>query len=354
MRIPDYYIEEKFFEHVGHPTKTGGGNMIGCCPFCMEGKSWGKKKRFTYYADKQAMVCFNCGESHNPISFIKKIEGIDFKTLMKNMGEEDSSFTLSKKKHVFIEEPKEKIKLPEDYINLFDQTQIEFYSDNELFNAVHKEISRRRLNTGVNRGDLWFSLTDWLHKNRIIIPFYAQNGNLEFYQSRAMTKRQEDEYGKYISSMNGSKTFWGINKIDHQATNIFMFEGPLDCFFVKNSFGGGGTKLNSNQLNTLDMLQLIHNVVICLDNDFKNDEVVELYEEYIKKGYDIFMWGGDFENVKDINEYCIENEVDEVTEDQIMEHVYSGSEAVKMLNKKRTPKNECPSSEKYAIQFPTI
>lgn len=338
MHIPDYYIEEKFLEHVGFPETRCNGDMAGCCPFCMEGKSWGIKKRFTFYRDKQALVCYNCGETHNAISFLKKIDNIDFPQLMRNIGEDDTEFVMSKKTYISYTDDIgiKGIEYPQGYVNLLDTTQQEFFKDDYWFKTALKEVKRRRLHKAKNRGQLWFSFDDWLHKNRLIIPFFNETNKLEFYQSRALTDKQEKEYGKYISSLNGKKIFWGLDRLNMNYTNIFLFEGPLDCFFVKNSFGGGGTKLNKDQRATIDTLKMIYDVNICLDNDFDNQEVCELYESYIKEGYTVFMWEHEFSDCKDINQYCIENDLDEVREEEILQYCYSGEEAMIILNQKRT------------------
>ena len=81
---------------------------------------------------------------------------------------------------------------------------------------------------------------------------------------------------------------------------------------------------------------MIYDVNICLDNDFDNQEVCELYESYIKEGYTVFMWEHEFSDCKDINQYCIENDLDEVREEEILQYCYSGEEAMIILNQKRT------------------
>jgi len=48
----------------------------------------------------------------------------------------------------------------------------------------------------------------------------------------------------------------------------------------------------------------------------------------------VFMWGGEFEEVKDINQYAIDMGVNEITHDQLLDHVYSGAEAADMLESK--------------------
>lgn len=331
--FPESYIEEKFFKHVGYPQKRANGDMVGCCPVCMEGKSWGKKRRFNYFADKQAWVCFNCSETFNTISFVKSMEGCTFVDMLKELDEDDYIDLSNGKEYVQLKEEKLDIDKPVDTIDLFDEGQRSFYHDDFFVKKAWAEIKRRRLDTAVNRGELWLSPKHWLHRNRIIIPFYDTDHKLIFYQSRAQTDKQT-EMGKYISSLNGQKIFYGLERIDYSIPNSFMFEGPLDSFFVKNSFGGGGIKLNTDQKEVLADLEMFSDVIYCLDNDFDNEDVVALYRSYITSGKKMFMWGGDFENVKDVNQYAIDMGVDEITHDQLLDHVYSGEGAADMLESK--------------------
>jgi len=331
--FPEIYVEDKFFKHVGFPQKKINGDMVGCCPICMEGKSWGKKKRFNYFSDKQAWVCFNCGSTFNTISFIKTMEGCTYGDIIKEVGDDDFIDLSSGREYVQVAEEKKEIDKPTDTIDLFDEGQRDFYEDDYFVTKAWNEIRRRRLDRAVNRGELWLSPKHWLHKNRIIIPFRDVDRNLLFYQSRAQTSKQE-EMGKYISSLNGCKIFYGLDKLDYSSEYSFMFEGPLDCFFVRNSFGGGGLKLNSDQKDVLADIEMFTKLVYCLDNDFDNSDVVDQYRTYISEGKRVFMWGGEFEEVKDINQYAIDMGVNEITHDQLLDHVYSGAEAADMLESK--------------------
>ena len=62
------------------------------------------------------------------------------------------------------------------------------------------------------------------------------------------------------------------------------------------------------------------------------------------------MWGGDFEEVKDINQYAIDKGVDEITHAQLLEHVYSGEGAADMLESKLSKiKSNRPFNDPFAI-----
>ena len=54
--------------------KRSGRNFFGLCPFHNE-----KSPSFSVSPDKQIFHCFGCGEGGNVISFIMKIEGVNFK-----------------------------------------------------------------------------------------------------------------------------------------------------------------------------------------------------------------------------------------------------------------------------------
>lgn len=331
--IPETYFESKLFEYVGFAKRQLNGNVLGCCPFCMEDSSWGKKKRFYYYADTKICKCFNCGKYCDQINFLKEMENLPFTDLIKEIKDNGGEFMSPNRDwHVTPEayqEPKG-VELPEDSINLLDPDQTGFYNDDYFVRKAIDTIKERRLDTALNRGSLYISRNDYIHKNRIIIPFADENQKLNFFQSRAQTKKHM-EMGKYLSSTNGKKTFYGLDKLDPSGDNIFVIEGPLDCFFVENSIGGGGIKFNNAQNNILESLEILYDVVYCLDNDFDNKDVVEVYMRYIKEGKRVFLWGGDFSEHKDFNEYAIAKRVDIIKPEEILKHTHSGSNASKIL-----------------------
>jgi len=62
--------------------KKSGSNYKGVCPFHNE-----KSPSFMVNQNLQIYKCFGCGESGDLISFVEKIEGVDFKGAIKILSE---------------------------------------------------------------------------------------------------------------------------------------------------------------------------------------------------------------------------------------------------------------------------
>ena len=230
------------------------------------------------------------------------------------------------------EEPREELTLPKDCVNLFDTQQTNFYKGDYYIDLALNTIKDRKLDLAPYRTDLFISRDDFIHKNRLIIPFYDALGELSFYQSRSQTRNQFS-MGKYLSALDGRKTFFGLDKLDMNKGVVFVLEGPLDCFFVANSIGGGGLKLNSSQNEAIDELRPFYDIVWCLDNDFGNVDVKKRYLELIKQKERVFLWGKEYSGIKDFNDYCLERNILEVPMDQILDRTFSGSEAIREFTK---------------------
>jgi len=335
FHVPDHFFEDKFMEFVPDATRSGDGRLNGGCRFCDEGNSLGRKKRLFFYPDKGITVCYNCGLCLNKVGFIMKALNISYHEVGNMIRAEEGEVFSSSKTFINIREEyvKPAPRLPLDVINLTNKGQVAFYDEWSITSAI-QIIRSRRLDTAKFRVDLFLSLGDFVHKDRIIIPFYDESGVLQFFQSRAQTFKH-NEAGKYMSCLNGKKIFFGLNTINHSLPHIFVLEGPLDCFFVENAIGGGGIKYNAAQKAILDSYDVFFDMVYCLDNDFDNPEVFELYIEYAKSNKKVFLWGGKFEKCKDFNEYAMREEVDEIPTENILAHVYTGKDAIKIIMDKR-------------------
>ena len=63
---------------------------------------------------------------------------------------------------------KESNSLPDDSINILDDTQRSYHSGNETFDQVYSFTRGRKLLDACNRPKtLWVSLNDYIHKNRL-------------------------------------------------------------------------------------------------------------------------------------------------------------------------------------------
>lgn len=338
--VPSNILEDYFFRHVEFATRKSSGDLLGCCPICREGKSYGKKRRFFFSRKHKFFTCKNDSgcPTMDGVGFLKQVCGLTFPEileLIRDSGEFDHKEVLNFQEGEVKGEEECDISLPP-----LSRIVTEI-KDPDFFERIAiSEVEARRLDTAVNRVDLYitkdvpyYDLNSKIHKNRLIIPHKNLDGKLESYQSRALTSKQ-NELGRYISCLNAPKTLWGLNNIDYGTKELFVLEGAFDAFFVKNSVAGAGMEMNHHQKEQLSELEVWFDLIWCFDNAFEKESENKFYTDLIMSGARVFMWGGDFSKYKDFNEYCVDKGVDEITHEQILEHTYSGQKALKVLDTK--------------------
>lgn len=341
MLIPTEYILQKFYQYAGYPQyKKSSNTYIAGCPICREGKSWGKKRRCIFIVEDNAICCHNCGWYSDAVKWICEVSGLNFSEVLNESKNFDilplNAYTDETKQ----EKPKPTHTLPTDCINLFDNNQIEFYKDNKIVNDALSIVINRRLDRAVNRPDtLYVTCKDKIHKNRIVIPFYDDNNNnIIFYQTRLIYKNDEKLYPKYLSKVNGEKSLYNINKIDPQLEYIFIFEGPIDSFFVKNGTAVAGIQENSsNTFSTLQEQQLIpfkfFKKIWVLDSQWADTASRNKTSKLIENEETVFIWPEDLgKKYKDINEYCVSNKLDSIDPEFLINNSYSGIKAKLLMS----------------------
>jgi len=324
MRLPREYIIQKFYEFAGSPTfKKYTNTYNACCPACREGKSWGKKKRLYYMVDDDYMFCQNCQRNWNPINWVMEMSGMEFVEVMRDSEEYDSTEIVEAKKEPVISKPSSGT-LPDDSINLFDEQQVSYYKGNKVVDDALNLIKKRRLDTAINhpRG-LFVSLKDFVHKNRLIIPFYDAENQIQFYQTRSMY----GEDPKYLSKPGADKTVFGIRNIDPELDYLFIFEGPIDSMFVKNGVAMGSISLSDAQEDELEKYRLLERIWV-LDNQLNNEDVKKKVTQLIERGEKVFFWPKKYKDFKDLNEICVKCKLDKVKPEFFINNAFSGMEAL--------------------------
>lgn len=341
MILPQEYIVQKFYQYAGYPKYKKLSHLHeACCPICREGKSWGKKKRCYYLLDDNAICCHNCGWYSNPLTWIEHVSGQTKDEILK----ESTSFDILPLDLMY-EQPKPVVSsenihtLPQDSINLFDIAQVEFYKENPIVQKALEVIKQRRLNTAVNRPDtLWLSLTDKIHKNRLIIPFYNDEGNIIFYQSRTLLKKDLFNRPKYLGKLNGERSLFNLNKVDSNLEYVFIFEGPIDAFFVKNGIAVAGIQEKSSKTFTQLQEQQIASYklfkkVWVLDSQWLDRASYSKTERLIEEGESVFIWPEQFgRRFKDINELCVYAQKDTIKPRFFIENSYNDLKARLILS----------------------
>ena len=225
--------------------------------------------------------------------------------------------------------------LPIDSINLFDENQVRYYSDNTKVQYALNYIRERRLDTAINRPDaLYISLKDRFQSDRLVIPFKDVEGDITFFQTRKLF--EFDDNPTYLSKLNADKTLYGIDKVDPDLDTVFLFEGPIDSFFIKNGLGVAGitkgkityTKTQRSQIESLKLFDKIW----CLDSQWLDQTSRDKTISLLEMGECVFIWPKKWgERYKDLNELCIDKGLDQISPKFIKNNSQCGKGAIMML-----------------------
>ena len=323
VSVPESFVVNKFYQFVGGPKHNKHQHTYnGSCPICREGASWLKKKRCYYLPKKNVVCCHNCGWYGAPFKWIKEVGNYSITDLIKEIKSFDDAV-------VEFKEVKQKKKqteaLPSDSINLFDEIECKYWVDNFVFKKSCDIIKQRRLNTAINRPSaLYLSLTDPVHKNRITIPFYDASKSVVFYQSRKVL--DTDTRPKYLSKVGDEKSLFGVDNINMDLDTVFITEGPIDAFFVKNGIAVAGITQSAN-LNFTDKQEeqlkefFLYKKIWILDNQHLDKTSRDKTKKLLELGHTVFIWPD--KTFKDLNDLCMDKKINEVETSFIMQNSYT-------------------------------
>ena len=313
--------------------------MYQCsCPVCRETL---KKKRCYYIPKNDNIYCHNCGWSSKPWKWIIEVSGCTNQDIINEVKDYDVSIDIGKEEEVKV--AIQTSTLPEDSINFSDTFQLDYYGDNNVITACKHIIKSRRLDTAVNRPDnLYVSLKDVVHKNRIVIPFVNERGEVEFYQTRTVLDRDKKDRPKYLGKVGSEKTLFNIDKVSSDHDKVYIFEGPIDAFFVKNSVAVAGITERGRSFTTRQEEQLNgtlkwYDKVWILDSQWGDRASMIKSEALLNQGETVFIWPETLgRKYKDFNDLAIAANKDEISWEWIQKNTFHGLEGiVKMSEIKR-------------------
>ena len=127
-----------------------------------------------------------------------------------------------------------------------------------------------------------------------------------------------------------------------QICYIFIFEGPIDAFFVKNGTAVAGIQENSN--NTFSSLQQsqinifkLAKIIWVLDSQWQDSASKIKTKRLIDQGETVFIWPKKVGTLyKDFNDACIATNINEVSTKFILDNSYSGLKAKLLLSEIKT------------------
>ncbi len=278
--------------------KRRGRNMVGLCPFHGE-----KTPSFNIYTENGSFYCFGCGVGGDVISFIMKIENLDYVDAVKYLAQRagmdmpENSFddSMSKLRNRVFEANREAARFYYSALNspvgakgleyfhsraLSDRTirhfGLGFADDNWTSLCTHlkskgfKDSELVAANLAVKRKNgngIYDRFT-----NRVMFPIIDLRGNVIAFGGRIMT----DEKPKYLNTSDTpvfkkSANLFSLNNAKNAGTRtLILCEGYMDVIAVNqagftNAVATLGTALTSEQ--AMLMKRYADEVIICYDAD---------------------------------------------------------------------------------------
>lgn len=286
--------------------KKAGTNLKACCPFHHE-----KSPSMMISPERQTFKCFGCGEGGDVITFIEKIEGLDFFNALKLLADKagielkDNSVKFGASEHkadkktkmfeinewtkkvyhqVLVNHPKaEKAREYLKKRGMSDETIEKFeigyapvswdFLLRFLMNKNYKESEIVEAGVAIKseRGKVFDRF-----RGRIIFPIGNIMGNTTAFTSRIL--EDDGQSAKYINSSESpiyikGKTIYALDKAKlpiKEADMAILVEGQMDVIAChqagyKNVVATSGTALTLDQLVILNRYASV--IAMCFDSD---------------------------------------------------------------------------------------
>ena len=305
MAFPEGFIQElktrNDITEVVSPyvnLKRRGRNMVGLCPFHGE-----KTPSFNIYTENGSFYCFGCGVGGDVISFIMKIENLDYVDAVKflaqragmDMPEDSYDDSMSKLRKRIFEANRESARYY--YQTLYQPIGREGLD--YLHGRMLSDRTIRHFGLGFADDD-WSSLTTYLKSkgfserelvaanlavprrsgngvfdrftNRVMFPIIDLRGNVIAFGGRIMT----DQKPKYLNTSDTpvfkkSENLFSLNNAKNAGSRTLMLcEGYMDVIAVnqagfQNAVATLGTALTTEQAMLIK--RYADEVIICYDAD---------------------------------------------------------------------------------------
>ena len=168
------------------------------------------------------------------------------------------------------------VKLPES-LRKFSESEPYFTNHNDAYRYVK---SRGINNDILHRFDIGYTC-DGKHRDRIIIPSYNINGELNYYIARAFHKWNKTKYlnpESEIEAQNKNDIIFNEQKVNWDST-IYLVEGAFDHVVTPNSIPLLGKFISDKLFHALQT-KALGKVVIVLDGgDIERKDALILYKK---------------------------------------------------------------------------
>ena len=276
--------------------KKRGNTYVGLCPFHNE-----KTPSFTVYENTQSFYCFGCGAGGDSVSFMRKIENLDYIDAVKvlaqragmQMPDDGYDDSLSKKRRTVLEINRETARFYHNYM-MSEQGKVglQYFLNRGL---SQKTIRHFGLGYAPNKRDellkhlksKGYNVSDMLtagvvrkgekgyydyFRNRVMTPIIDVRGNFIAFGGRVL----DDSKPKYINTSDTlaykkTNEVFGLNYAkDSGKDSLILCEGYMDVIAMHqagftNAVAGCGTALTNEQVRLLS--RYAKEIILVYDND---------------------------------------------------------------------------------------
>lgn len=279
--------------------KKSGTNYKCLCPFHSE-----KSPSFSVSSTKQIFNCFGCGVGGNVVTFIQKMERLEFVEALKFLADRAGIEVTEN----INEQQLKKLNLYKTLYKINQEAARFFYSNLNKSKAPMDYLKGRGLNDTTIKSfglgyslDAWSSLLNHLRqkgysqelllkaglitksekstsyydkfRNRVMFPIIDLKGNVIAFGGRVM----DDSKPKYLNSpetpiFNKGENIYGLNFVKKQQNieNIIIVEGYMDVislhqYGITNAVASLGTAFTENQAKLLKRFS--NEIIISYDAD---------------------------------------------------------------------------------------
>ena len=281
------------------------------CPICGDSTASKTKARGYIYERKNALYfrCHNCGASMSLGNFVKHMDASLYK-----------QYTLEKYSEGATGHGRVSKKTPQ---NLFDFSAPKFSKKNtkssdieglcriDILPTEHKAVvylkSRKIPQSKYKRLFYTENFKKWVtsisdrystlpeNEERIVIPYYDQQGKLFAAQGRSLDAKNSMRYITVRFDEDTPKIY-GLDSWDKSQQTILV-EGPIDSLFLENSLAMGGADIPFELFDK-------DNTIIVFDNEPRNKEIVNRLKKVIDMGFSVCFFP-DVVKEKDINDMVL-------------------------------------------------
>lgn len=283
---------------------AGGGSFKAACPFHSE-----KTPSFHVSTEKQIWHCFGCDKGGDVISFVMEIEGVDFISALKLLGEK-AGVEITQMRPEINKDEKE---LAYQLYDLATKFYRKILVSHELGVKARDYIQKRNIPADISdlfrlgaAPDSWNSLLIFLEsrgyncqqieksglikkkksgagyidrfRNRLIIPLSDSSGRVIGFTGRLLGEQTEETGPKYLNSpetiiYHKGDVLFGLHlakRTIREKGNVIVVEGNIDVISshkagVLNVVASSGTALTESQLTQLK--KLTKTILFCFDDD---------------------------------------------------------------------------------------